>query len=278
MLKKLILSTLLISTLAAAQEIPSHHQWIADEANLLSDNEEGKLRQGLNQENMQICILTLVNIIDSPKEIAIKALNLWNPGPKSIILLISMNPRKVYLQPGTDLSTIFSEKVSSNLCQNVVAPHLKQGHMFDGCQAAIQAIRMRLLQPENPINTDSSNLPLYAILGISFLIPITIVGVIIKQKYFNDDLYSSASDISKSSYSMPYIPRTSHSPVSSATTYSPAPSNKKSKPKSSSDSHSSGRSLDNYSSSRDYSNFDYGSYDSGSSFSCDGGGGGGADF
>lgn len=164
-MKKLLLIPLILAIAAPlmAQNIPTHQGWLTDEANLLSPSEEAQLRSRSHIGDYQVCILTMPSTMGSePKDVAVNTLNTWNPGPNSVLILVSLNPRKLYLQPGTSLKNVFTDEVASRICREVIKPHLSQGRNFQGLQAGVDAIRLTIYPVEASVaRADSSALSIF---------------------------------------------------------------------------------------------------------------------
>jgi len=81
---------------------------------------------------------------EEPKSIAVNILNDANPGPRSVMLVVVMKPRKLFLQPGTSLAPLFDEPTSSGICANTVAPQMRAGKFKAAIEAGFEAIVKRL--------------------------------------------------------------------------------------------------------------------------------------
>jgi len=85
---------------------------------------------------------------ESPKDIAVRTLNAWAAGRRSAVLLVLMNPRKLYIQPGTDLADVLDEPTASAICASVVAPKLRAGDKAGALRAGLEAIADKVAAPE----------------------------------------------------------------------------------------------------------------------------------
>src|SRR5262249_26809738 len=79
--------------------------WIVDTAGLLSAEEVEDLRavseRIARERGIRLVLLAIPSLGgEEPKPIAVRALNDWRAGRRSVLLLVSREPRKLYLQPG----------------------------------------------------------------------------------------------------------------------------------------------------------------------------------
>jgi uncharacterized membrane protein YgcG len=131
---------------AQADVPPRPAGWVADEAKLLTPEERQRL-EALSDDvyarhGARLAVLTLADAKgEAPKAIAVRALNSWAPGPRSVLLLVVMSPRKLYVQPGTDLAPKLGEAECSSICSGQIAPHLKAQRYAAGLTAGLEAIR-----------------------------------------------------------------------------------------------------------------------------------------
>jgi uncharacterized protein len=131
---------------AQADVPPRPAGWVADEAKLISPEERQRLEAFSEdvyaRHAVRLAVLTLADAKgEAPKAIAVRTLNSWDPGPRSVLLLVVMNPRKLYVQPGTDLAPKLGEAECSSICAGQMAPHLKAQRYAAGLTAGLEAIR-----------------------------------------------------------------------------------------------------------------------------------------
>lgn len=135
---------------AFAADLPSAPSGVvADGASLFSAGDRAKLEAvGADLLRQQAVALRVVTLADArgeaPKAIAVRALNTWRVGQKSVLLLIVMNPRALYLQPGTALASSFDAAISSQICSTIVAPQMRAKAYGAAALAGLGAIRDRL--------------------------------------------------------------------------------------------------------------------------------------
>lgn len=307
MIRAVALATLLATT-AAAQDRPQHQGWLADGAGLLAAEEAAAIRSSISTTRevtgVTVAVLTLQASggVD-PKTISVNTLNDWNPGTKSVILLVCMSPRKIYVQPGIDLVSTFNESAATSIARDVMAPDMKAGRPFRAIQAGIDAVRLRILPPEAPASqtqpvqaqTSADSWSTGVILGIVAAVMMAVLVVM---------LAATAAKTEKPHYESSYVATKTSEPSRPPTApmaFLPPPA-PVSKPKKRSEPrrHSSpppparssyddspgyfpwsgggGGESSSSSSSSSYDSGSASSFDFGGGISCDGGGGGGADF
>src|SRR5262249_19204804 len=124
--------------------------WIVDSAGLLSTEEVGELRavseRVARERGVRLVLLTIPSLgAEGPQPIAGRALYDWQAGRRSVLLLVSREPRKLYLQPGIELANSFDEPAASALCRDVIAPRLRSGPAGPALRAGFDAVEARLI-------------------------------------------------------------------------------------------------------------------------------------
>lgn len=165
-MRTLALFALLVaaSRLGAADLPPAPAGVVADSAGLFSRDDRAKLEafgaQVLSERGVGLRVLTIPDAAgEDPKAIAVRALNQWRVGQKSVILLIVMNPRSLYLQPGTSLASTFDASTSSQICASVVAPPMRARTFGAAALAGLGAVRNRLALPPAARSADPPRRP-----------------------------------------------------------------------------------------------------------------------
>lgn len=139
----------MLATPAVAQD---HTGWLADNANMLGEQERQSIQSAIETvyqaTGTRVCVRTISSSNgDDVKHIAVQTLNAWNPGPRSVMILVCLEPRMIYLQPGTNLKFVFEGDTATGICRNTIAPHFKAGNHANGILAGIQAVQTRLMSP-----------------------------------------------------------------------------------------------------------------------------------
>lgn len=125
-----------VLALILAVAIPPSSSRIVDQANLLTDAEEASLTKSFGEirsdDGIHLGVLTLSNLDESPKSVAVRTLNDWDMTRRSILILVSTNPRKIWIQPGSDFANALNEHNASKIARSVIAPRLRDGDFFLG--------------------------------------------------------------------------------------------------------------------------------------------------
>lgn len=120
---------------------------IHDEAGLLTGDGLARVEHGLqsvrSRANVTLGVITLSNLDEDPQAVAIRAISQWNLGARSAVLLVSMNPKKIFIQPGQALAANFPRSVCENIAKNVIAPRLRSGDFTGGVISGLEAITTR---------------------------------------------------------------------------------------------------------------------------------------
>lgn len=125
---------------------------IRDEARMLSSDEleslSRQLRRFEEESQVKLGIITLERMgRRSPKEVAARTLERWALGPRSALLLVSLSPRRLHLQPGSDLARTLNEDTASAICKLRIAPALRDSQAYEALSAGLLAIREALASP-----------------------------------------------------------------------------------------------------------------------------------
>lgn len=156
------LSVIFTQRALAQADVPSSPAsgWVTDAAQVCSPAEIEALVSLVSRvqesEGVRLAVLTLKSSRgEDPKAISVRTLNSWRAGRRSVLLLLVLEPRKLYIQPGEDLALRFDETSSSAICRDVIAPRLRSGDRGAALLAGLEAIRGRL-QASSPSPSQSS--------------------------------------------------------------------------------------------------------------------------
>lgn len=149
----------------AQRAIPPHGgYWVHDEAHVLSSSTVAELEAILKAErdstSNQIAILIIPSLDgEILEEYAIKVAHQeWKLGEKEkdngVLLLISINDRKVRIESGYGLEGTLTDALSSRINRNEIAPHFREGNYDAGVKAGVIAIIQAIkgeYKNDNPI-------------------------------------------------------------------------------------------------------------------------------
>lgn len=130
---------------------PANDTRIVDQAELLTPSQTTELAALFSdvqtKQHVNLGLLTLRELDDAPKAVAVRTLNFWQMSPDSVLVLISLNPRKIFLQPGSNLQYLFTEAASVAVIRDHLIPGLKSGRYGAGILNGFHAISHTLPGP-----------------------------------------------------------------------------------------------------------------------------------
>lgn len=146
---------LIIAAMMSMTVPASNDAGIVDQAGLLTSDQYQKLStrfESVRKETgVTFGLLTVTDLPEDPKSVAVQTLNEWNMTPDSVLVLVSMNPRKIYLQPGTNLAETFSESTSVRLIVKNMLPNMRLGQYGLGILNGFEAIDSTLPRPATTV-------------------------------------------------------------------------------------------------------------------------------
>jgi uncharacterized protein len=151
-MKKILLTLLLVFNFVLADITNSFPQLsgrIVDSANLLNTNQKESLSVVLKaheeQSSNQIVVLTLNSL--EGYEIADYSYQLarhWGIGQKDkdngVLLVISLNDRKLRIEVGYGLEGALTDKISHEIIEYTLKPNFRQSQYYEGIQKAVNQI------------------------------------------------------------------------------------------------------------------------------------------
>jgi uncharacterized protein len=124
--------------------------WVHDEANVLSSDTKAKLESILQLErdsaSNQIAVLLISSLEGGAlEEYSLRVAEKWQVGQKGkdngVLLLISINDRKMRIETGYGLEGALTDAIASRIIRNEIAPRFRTGDYDGGVQAGVMAIR-----------------------------------------------------------------------------------------------------------------------------------------
>ena len=147
-----MLNALVVASVLAFAIPPTPPNRISDQAGLLTPAETGNLealfKDVEGSQGVHLGLLTVTDLDDDPKAVSVRTLNFWQMTPDSVLLLVSMNPRKVFLQPGTNLQYRLTESVSVGIIRDAIVPTLRSGRRGAAILNGFHAISRALPGPQ----------------------------------------------------------------------------------------------------------------------------------
>jgi uncharacterized protein len=122
---------------------------VTDAAGILSEAEKSALEQKLvaidDSSSNQIAVVIIKSLQDRPiEEYATKLFRTWGIGNKKtnngVLLLVSVDDRKVKIEPGYGLEGAIPDIVAGDIIRNKIAPAFKVGNYYKGIDEATDAL------------------------------------------------------------------------------------------------------------------------------------------
>ena len=126
--------------------VPTPERGVADGARILEASDRAAVADAIDgvasSTGARVAVLTLSDAAgEEPKTIAVRTVNAWQLGKRSALLLVVMNPHKLYIQPGDDLASALDEPTASAICHDTIAPKMREGASREAILAGVAAIQ-----------------------------------------------------------------------------------------------------------------------------------------
>lgn len=141
----LIISLLLLGSLYSAK-IPTLKMMVNDNAGILTAREEGELEQLLRSTkastSAEIALLTVKDLAGlTIEDYSMRVVEKWKLGKadrdNGILLLVSINDRKVRLEVGYGLEDILTDAKSSYIINRQIVPEFRSGNYYQGIKTGL---------------------------------------------------------------------------------------------------------------------------------------------
>jgi uncharacterized protein len=180
--------------LAAVPPLTGH---VIDQAGMLGPGEREKLEAVLTdyetKTGSQIAVLLVKST--EPEQIeqyGIRVADAWKLGRKGVddgvLLLVAKDNtaamRRLRIEAGRGVQGVLTDAQSKRILQDVIAPHFKQEHYYDGLVAGVGAIATLLNQEQFPAAPEPQRQRQAQSEGGSFLIPLLVFGAFVLMSIF----------------------------------------------------------------------------------------------
>ena len=144
----LLLLLLLLLVSPAFADVPSFDGFVTDRAGLLDGAQKRTLeslmesyRQGTSHE---IAILIVKSLEGRPiEEFALQVARTWKIGGKGsnngALIVVAVEDRKLRIEVGDGLEGSLTDSICGRIIRDVIAPHFKAGHPYEGLLAGVRA-------------------------------------------------------------------------------------------------------------------------------------------
>jgi uncharacterized protein len=149
---KLVLSAVVLFlsffVIEGAVQLPDLKMMVNDNAGVLNSNQERELESLLrsleSSTSAELAILIVTNLSGmSLEEYSMRVAEKWQLGKQDrdngILLLVSINDRKVRLEVGYGLEDIVTDAKSSYIINQLIVPEFRKGDYYSGIRAGLQA-------------------------------------------------------------------------------------------------------------------------------------------
>ena len=127
---------------------------VDDRANVLSQEERTSLEGDIGTiraSGIQAGILILPQNSEPTKDTALRFLKSCGFGNDSFVIVVTLNPRQIYIQPGPGFYSVLNRSYCDTLSSQTLAPKFASGNFFDGLATGLKAIESRIYQARNPV-------------------------------------------------------------------------------------------------------------------------------
>ena len=166
----ILLAALSMISIAAALDVPQLSGRVNDQANLLSSEARARISSSLQQlekeKGAQVAVLTLPSLQGEPLEdYSIRVAEAWQLGRKGIddglLLLVARDERKIRIEVGYGLEGILTDLDSRRIIDNLMVPAFRSGNYEKGIEAAVAAIKGKIMGETDAIpgKSSSSDIP-----------------------------------------------------------------------------------------------------------------------
>jgi uncharacterized protein len=144
-----ILALILLITQVFALKVPKLIGHVNDYGNVLSSSEENRLENYLASfeaaSTVQIALLTIKSLQgENLEDYSMRVADAWKLGNKEkdngVLLLISMQDKKLRLEVGYGLESSLTDAKSGYIIRNYIVPGFKSGSYYNGIAAGMDAV------------------------------------------------------------------------------------------------------------------------------------------
>jgi len=180
-----IILVLLLSSVAAALDVPGLRGRVNDYANVLQSNQvqslESQLAQLERDTGHQVAVLTVPTLDGEDIEgFSIRVAENWKIGKKGydngVILVVAVKDRKLRLEVGYGLEGVLPDAIAKRVTADYIVPYFRQQDYGGGIIAGIAAVDKVLRKEPLPesarkkVQSDDGNLSFLAMLVITFAV------------------------------------------------------------------------------------------------------------
>ncbi len=138
---------------------PTGGDYIVDQADILSDEQEANLNSTLasyeKQTSVEIGILTVSSIEnDYIENFSLNVARNWGIGQEGknngALLIVSVNDRKLRIEVGTGLEGDLTDSRAGQIIRNRITPQFKQGNYYQGIREGVDGMILAINATDDP--------------------------------------------------------------------------------------------------------------------------------
>lgn len=135
----------MLAALVMALAVLSQTPVVQDGANVLDTAQVSqRLAEVQSATGVTMGVLTLPASGSDLKPTALQFINQRGLGQNSVVIVLSLSPKKVFVQPGSTLAGTFTTGLTTSLVRTSMVPSLRQGDYLGGILSGISAIQENL--------------------------------------------------------------------------------------------------------------------------------------
>ncbi|HYK88540.1 MAG TPA: TPM domain-containing protein [Acidobacteriota bacterium] len=165
-LSRILLGALLLAQTAGAfaLDVPNLKDRVTDLAGVLTADQisdlEARLKSFEQSDSTQVAVLILPSLEgEALEDYSMRVATAWKLGQKGrdngALLLVVMKERKVRIEVGYGLEPTLTDAKCSQIIQNEILPHFRQGQFYEGIDSGVSAVIQVVRGVYQPTNVHS---------------------------------------------------------------------------------------------------------------------------
>lgn len=139
---------LLLAALSAGVPPQPENGRIRDDLGMMNQRDHDaavfKILSLMLRRHIDVAILTTKKLDRDPKDFAVAVLNSWDLAPSSVLVMVSLQPRVVWIQPSDALADVFDKDTSERIAKDMAA-YLRKGHSSDAILHGVEEVSRRIV-------------------------------------------------------------------------------------------------------------------------------------
>ena len=189
---------LIFVAVSNAQVIRPTGKWVTDNAGLLTVSETESLSAllaGHEQNSSAQIVIVILSSLDGrdASSYAFELGESWGVGQSGvdngIVLLVSVNDRKVFIATGYGVEGAVPDVVAGRIIREIITPNFRQGKYFEGLQVSVDAL-IQATRGETPVQLAKSRKgspDIQRFIFFIFVIAIILIVLLVIRRMGSDD-------------------------------------------------------------------------------------------